>query len=100
MSFLMNEYRNEELCADCGGKCCYVYGPPYNMSPRKLHEDKDRIYGGGRREEYGVDPLSETIHPHACEYLSEKGCIIPWEKRPPICKEFRCGLWRDMVHRR
>ena len=56
--------------------------PPYNMSPQKLHEDKDRIYGGGRREEYGVDPLPEKTHPHACEYLSEKGCIIPWENPP------------------
>jgi hypothetical protein len=72
MSILMDEYRDDELCAECGGKCCYVHGPPYNMNAKKLHEDKKHIYGGGNREEYGVDPLPQKIHPHACEYLSEK----------------------------
>ena len=61
----MDEYRDDELCAECGGKCCYVYGPPYNMNAKKLHEDKKQIYGGGNREEYGVEPLPKKIHPHA-----------------------------------
>jgi len=34
MSFLMNEYRNEELCADCGGKCCYVTAPLTTCLPK------------------------------------------------------------------
>jgi Fe-S-cluster containining protein len=100
MSLFMEEHRDDSLCADCGGKCCYAYGPPYNLNPKRLHEDTERSYGGGRRDEYGVAPLPEKIHPDACEYLGEQGCIIPWENRPPICKNYRCGMWRDMVYRR
>lgn len=91
------EYRDEQLCAECGGKCCLVYGPPYYFKREHLHQDARGLYGGGFYRDYGVEPLKERIHPHACEYLSPTGCIIPWEKRPPICKNFRCGMWRDMV---
>jgi Fe-S-cluster containining protein len=100
MATFWEEHRDDSLCADCGGKCCYVYGPPYNMTRERLHEDKRGIHGGGYYANYGVQPLPQKIHPHACEYLSPSGCIIPWEKRPPICKNYRCGLWRDLVFRR
>jgi hypothetical protein len=77
-----------------------IYGPSQNLRWERVHGDAKHLYGGAHYSEYGVEPLPERIHPHACEYLGPNGCIIPWEKRPPICKSFRCGMWRDMVHRR
>ncbi|MGD0153554.1 MAG: hypothetical protein ABSC17_07310 [Thermacetogeniaceae bacterium] len=94
------EYRDDDLCADCGGKCCMIYVPSRNMKRQRLHEDEKHLYGGGHYLEYGVEPLSEKIHPHACDYLGMNGCIIPWERRPSICKSFRCGIWRDLIYRR
>lgn len=100
MTGFWSEYRDETLCADCGGKCCFVYGPPYNLTWERLHRDKGHTHGGGFYEEYGVNPLPQKIHPHACEYLGPNGCIIPWEKRPLLCRSYRCGFWRDLVTRR
>jgi hypothetical protein len=95
-----NEHRNDDLCAECEGKCCYVYGPQSNLTWERLHNDHTHLHGGGYYPEYGTEPLQQKLAPTACEYLSNKGCIITWEKRPAICKSFRCGLWRDLEFRR
>jgi Fe-S-cluster containining protein len=94
------EYKNDFLCETCGGKCCLVYGPHENLKWRLLHGDPSHLNGGGYYRDYGVEPLKKKIDPQACEYLSPTGCIIPWEKRPPICKNYRCGQWLDLLYRR
>lgn len=109
------EFRNAEKCAACGGICCKTiylpasrggYMPDYYWFEQWCEEFHSKAHT------YGVEPFFDPvalhidndarlrkelarrgIDPFACEYLSEKGCIIPWEKRPSHCKSYRCPSW-------
>lgn len=42
---------------------------------------------------YGIEPLRDIGDSTYCNYMSEKGCIIEWKKRPKQCKIFKCKEW-------
>lgn len=118
------EYRDDDRCTACGGKCCRIYASKANggmwnpllvewsLWVGRFHKERER-YGVSPRydalalhlgalmdgeEEYNrqKEELQERgIDPEYCEYCGPKGCIIPWEKRPERCKEYRCKPWRE-----
>ena len=30
-----------------------------------------------------------------CKYCGHDGCILPWDLRPNLCKEYRCIEWKN-----
>ena len=110
----MTIFNDALRCKKCGGKCCLIYLPfekggmyfgQYGFRDwcEGFHEDSD---------EYGVEPLFDPIqvhkignewmradllvkgiNPDACQYMGPAGCLIPWEKRPIHCTDYRCYDW-------
>lgn len=108
----MQEYIDENRCTECGGVCCHIYEfgrqgdmwfeeyvnvwdkefavlkdkniPPIH-NPWRSHvntSEGEAIRSVLKRYGYNVD---------ACQYLIPgKGCRIPREYRPQVCREYKC----------
>jgi len=127
MEHLLKEYRDEERCKKCGGKCCKIY---ISVEDNEVYNDLGCYWEEWvldfheNRKNYSVKPLydaidlhlktlghesvetynnavnelkSKGINPEYCEYLGENGCIIPWDKRSIICKNFICEDWEKDI---
>jgi len=108
---MMGLYRNPSKCAACGGKCCKIYLPAEDggaWNTTVYFEDWCMGFHP-HPEEYGISPLfdplivhltgnehllkelrEKDIDPDACQYLGKDGCMIPWDKRPLICRTWKC----------
>jgi hypothetical protein len=116
---MREHYKDTERCTKCGGKCCRIYlscheggARPINTWFEEWVEQWDQefedcgitaeyeplfdplvVHHGGN--EHMIDELiCKGIDPWGCKYLLKDGCMIPWEKRPNTCKEYRCYDWR------
>jgi Fe-S-cluster containining protein len=99
----MKEYLNKEICAACGGYCCKKMPAPY------VPKDILRIFGSVeaavasgkvgidsfpldtpgyymRPKTIGVESLADFSLSGVCVFLSEKGCSLPREQMPTLCK--------------
>jgi hypothetical protein len=113
------EYRNAEACAECGGKCCNIYGD----ADKDEHCTRDmnmwfEEWCDGfhkNRDNYGVVPLFDPLvifqqaywdeqqffeeqgyDTRFCEYRDPMyGCRIPRDRRPSQCTQFRCKTLYD-----
>lgn len=105
-------YRNESLCAGCGGDCCRIYENGRLKKRLTIQAWSDMFHSF--RVEYDVAPLfhadvvhirenahlveilrEKNIDPYACEYMASTGCTISWDKRPSQCVAFRCEAFRS-----
>lgn len=116
----MAEYYEPERCAACGGACCAIYRPAWEggtFPDETVWFDEWVAEWLELFEESGAlayapplfDPLqvvspdaeeirqwviSQGGHPDYCQYWRRNlGCILPWEKRPKVCREYRCLEW-------
>jgi len=97
-------------CSECGGKCCLIYLE--ENIPNSLWFEEWVTQFHEQDAEYGVEALFEPLEAHACDrkdlrdelqakgidinrcqYCGPKGCLIPREKRPVKCTEYRCMDW-------
>lgn len=107
-------YRNTNKCTTCRGECCYLYLDPDiggSRDPEMWFEDWCLIFEEETKN-CGVEPLFDPlivhltgneymikelmmkgINPYACQYLGLNGCRIPWDKRPEVCREWKCELF-------
>jgi hypothetical protein len=110
------QYRNQEKCRKCGGKCCKIYLAAEEGGARNteiwfedwclgFHSNPDSygvtplfdpliIYMTGN--EYMLEDLKDRgIDPNACQYLGKDGCMIQWDKRPLQCRTWKCELFDE-----
>ncbi|HPE69191.1 MAG TPA: hypothetical protein P5560_05140 [Thermotogota bacterium] len=106
-------FENKDLCALCGGDCCRIYEQGHLPRGKSIAGWSEEFHSF--RFTYDVKPLfwpqivhrpenahllsflrSKGIDPFACEYLSPKGCILPWEQRPSQCVAFRCSAFKQL----
>jgi Fe-S-cluster containining protein len=109
-----NEIQDFEKCRRCGGTCCRIYADE-NRNPDVYFEDlvvnfHHEFYENP--EFYGVKPNFDPLIVHkngnehmikeladkgidafACQFLGPQGCSISWEKRPALCKSYKCPEW-------
>jgi hypothetical protein len=109
------EHKASDRCTKCGGKCCLIYrsvlaGGQFPEGQTWFQEWCDDFHK--HPETYGVEPLFDPleahmtgkedlredlrkrgINPDACQYVGKQGCLIPWDKRPDHCKNYRCQEW-------
>jgi hypothetical protein len=106
-------YKNIAKCTACGGRCCKIYlGGSiggYRDESVWFEEWCDGFHL--HSIDYGVEPLFDPlvvhmtgnesmlqelikkgIDPWCCQYLGENGCMISWDKRPLICRSWKCDL--------
>lgn len=119
----MPEYYDPERCRRCGGKCCAIYLPwqEGGMYPAgqvdfaewvRSWEDAFRESGALSS---GIQPLHDPLVLHMINYFEgpqwaevraagsdpnycqfwrkDVGCLLPWEYRPQVCREYRCEEW-------
>jgi len=114
----MNEVRDISRCTKCGGKCCKIYLSEWeggtkseqvwfdewveawdeafaNSGADKIEPLFDPLYVHITGNEYLKELLlMQGLDPDKCKYCGTSGCILPWEVRPKVCKEFICMKWR------
>ena len=112
------EFRDPERCKKCGGKCCLIYLATEDGGMRSSQEwfedwvrmwDEQFIESGADHVPPFYDPLiihqnnhehlrnelkAQGFDPDKCKYCGKEGCILDWEHRPKMCKEFRCKEWK------
>lgn len=110
----MAEYKDENRCRSCGGKCCEIYKPDCKggaFNTDYLFEnwcegffqdcdidvepcfDPIIVHLTGN-EHLRQELLVKRIDPNYCQYHDPKtGCRISWDRRPNQCKEYRCKEW-------
>lgn len=116
------EYRDPQRCAACGGECCAIYRPEEEGGSFPSWEwwFPDWVAAWAQRFEEsgaltcGVEPLFDPLeahlpgmedlrqwivaqggHPDYCQYWRrDGGCTLPWERRPRVCREYRCPEWQ------
>jgi len=49
-----------------------------------------------------VEPIYNPLEEYRveCQYLGDNGCIIPWEFRPRVCKEYKCKTLKTAMERK
>lgn len=119
----MQEHRDEKRCRACGGKCCAIYlswdkGGTYPDGQWWFEEwvsAWENAFEESGALNCGVEPLHEPLRTHMihnyegplwaevrarggdpnyCQYWRyDVGCLLPWERRPSVCREYRCNEW-------
>jgi hypothetical protein len=113
------------VCAACGGRCCQIYKPaseggafpdghtwftdwlsdwydvfeesgafsfmPPLFDPIIAHENS------GRGKRYREALRRAGIDPDYCQYWSLKGCLLPRDKRPAVCREYACERLQQAI---
>lgn len=49
-----------------------------------------------RREAAAREILARGGHPDYCQYWRvDRGCALPWDYRPAVCRQYRCREWLE-----
>jgi len=109
-------YRNIRKCDACGGNCCKIYlrASDGGAMPEDAWFEEWCSEFHMNEKNYGVKPLfnplvvhlmgneymvkeleSLGIDSYSCQYLGKRGCRIPWDKRPLICRSWKCEKLDD-----
>lgn len=118
---MSQDFRDEERCKKCGGRCCAIYLDAFDGGMRNNQVwfndwvemwDMEFSLSGANKIPPLFDPLvvhlngqedkrdqliAQGIDPNKCQYCGKSGCILPWEVRPKVCKEYRCMGWKNEV---
>jgi len=112
----VEDHRDDERCARCGGGCCRIYLPerhggtmPHGQFILAGFDDFQDYAEWFHRssDSYGVKPLFNPLdnggrqipEDGSCQYRGPAGCIIPRENRPEQCKVYRCAEWEESAGR-
>lgn len=103
-----------DKCKRCGGKCCELYSPEtfskyqsvwfeeYVESWLESFEESGATKTGikpqfdplevhmGGNEHMMWELVQKGIDPDSCQYRGQKGCLLPRDKRPQVCREYIC----------
>ena len=116
---MREHHKDFERCKACGGTCCRVYlscregglrpiGTLFDewiedwevefeacgASEFKPLFDPLEVHMGGN-EHMLADLEKQGLDPYKCKYCDIDGCLLPWDKKPNACKEYRCYKWRQ-----
>ena len=110
------QYKNQEKCRRCGGKCCKIYLTAEEGGTRSTEVwfEEWCINFHSNSDSYDVIPLFNPlevhmtgnehmledlkavgIDPNSCQYLGKDGCMIQWGKRPLQCKIWKCECFDE-----
>jgi len=116
---MREHHKDLERCKTCGGKCCAIYVSCGDGGLRPMDtwfeewvecwDEEFETCGASSIEplfeplevhmsgnEHMLEELKEKgIDPDKCKYCNPDGCILPWDKKPNACKEYRCMEWRQ-----